>query len=476
MNKKFTFLKVVGVFLMGMFLSFSGFAQVTTSAITGFVVDEAKESMPGAVITATHLPSGTVYRTASRTDGSFTLPGLRTGGPYELKVEFVGSKPTTLNDIYLELGTPFSVNVVLREDNTLLDEVVVTAASRTATDKNGVSTVFNNRVLTSMPTISRSISDFTRLTPQANGNSFGGRDGRLNNLTVDGANLNNNFGLSSDPMPGGGNTPVSLDAFEEVSVNISPYDVKQGNFTGGNIAAITKSGTNEYKGTVYTYFRDNLKHIGYKALGEDINKPGGAEKTTIYGGSIGGPIIKNKLFFFVNAEFENKPPAGGITWVPTGGSGGGNVSSVTVGDLQRVSDYVKGLGYDPGVFDNFPAFKNEARKFLGKLDWNVSTKHKLTLKYSDFLGTQDNLPSQSANIGGTLSTSPTGSISYGPKFSQTAMAFSGTMYSMREIVKSGALELNSIFNSRLSNQFLATLTKITSDKPVRVACSLLWIS
>lgn len=416
--------------------------------------------MAGATIKATHLPSGTVYSTIAQKGGSYSLSGMRTGGPYKVEIGFVGQKPIFFENIYLELGDAYNLSVVLETDKAELTEVVVTGSKkRGAVEKNGASTVLDNRLINSLPTISRSITDFTRLTPQAVGNSFGGRDGRYNNITVDGANLNNNFGLSTEPLPGAGNNPISLDAIEQVSVNLSPFDVKQGNFTGANIAAVTRSGTNTFRGTVY-HFWQNDKMIGDKVRDQKAAKP--ATQSKIFGGSLGGPIIKNKLFFFVNAEMEEKPPASGITWTPTGGSGVGNVSNVTVADLQRVDQYVRSFNFDPGVYDNFPAFKNENRKILAKVDWNINDKHKLTLKYSDFKGQQDFQPSSSGNIGGTFGGAQ-GAV-YGNKFSQTAMAFSGTTYVQDDIVRSASLELNSKFNNRTSNQFLITQTKTSSDK------------
>jgi hypothetical protein len=440
---------IVSPFVMG---------QVTTSTITGTVKTGEKDYLVGATITATHIPSGTVYTTISKKDGIFILPGLRVGGPYQVKIDFVGQKSVVFDNITLQLGEAYNINAVMGINEVELSSVVVSArAKKAATDKGGMSTVVNNRIITTLPTISRSITDFTRLTPQANGTSFGGRDGRYNNITVDGANLNNNFGLSTDPLPGGGNNPVSLDAIDEVSVSIAPYDVRQGNFTGANIAAITKSGTNTFHGTAYG-FEQSDKLRGSKVAGVSASNP--SFKSKVYGGSIGGPIIKNKLFFFVNGEYEKKPPAAGISWTPTGGSGTGNVSAVPVDSLKAVSDYLKSTyDYDPGVYDNFPAFKNENRKFLGKIDWNISKKQKLSVKYSDFKGTQDFQPSQSGSIGGTYS-----GITYGPKFSSSAMAFSSTLYQQEDIVKSGSIELNSNFTSRISNQFLATFSKIQSDK------------
>jgi len=451
-------LKRLTILLFAVSASFFSFSQVTTSSMTGTIKDNNGQLLAGATVTATHVPSGTVYSTISSRDGVFNLQGLRVGGPYQVKIDYVGLKSAIFENVILQLGEPYNINAQLNLSEQVLENVIVsTRARKAATENQGMSAVINSRLLNTIPTISRSITDFTRATPQANGNNFGGRDARYNNITVDGANLNNNFGLSSDPLPGGGNNPVSLDAIEEVSVSLAPYDVRQGNFTGGNIAAITKSGTNTYHGTAYTYWQ-NRGLEGWKVAGATAAHP--LFKSRVYGGSLGGPILKNKLFFFVNGEYEKKPPSAGITYSPTGGSGTGNISSVTVADLQAVSDYLKNnFNYDPGVFDNFPAFKNENHKLLGKIDWNVSRKHKLTLKYSDFKGTQDFQPSQSGNVGGTFS-----GATYGPKFSPSAMGFTSVLYQQVDIVRSGALELNSHFTNKISNQFLATFTKIQSDK------------
>ena len=404
-------LKRLSIMLLAISASFFGFAQVTTSSITGTVKDNNGQPLAGATVTATHVPSGTNYSTLSSKDGVFSLQGLRVGGPYQVKIDFVGLKSAIFENIVLQLGEPYNVNAELSISEQVMENVIVASRTRRAApEKAGMTSVINNRLLTTLPTISRSITDFTRATPQANGNSFGGRDARYNNITIDGANLNNNFGLSTDPLPGGGNNPISLDAIEEVSVSLAPYDVRQGNFTGGNIAAITKSGTNNIHGTAYAYWQNqNLR--GDDIAGQKASNPKFVSK--VFGGSIGGPIIRNKLFYFVNGEYETKPPQAGITWTPKGGSGEGNVSDVPVDSLQKVDNYLRNnLKYDPGVYDNFTAFKNENHKILGKIDWNISTKHKLTAKYSDFKGTQDFQPSQSGNIGGTFA-----GATYGPKFS-----------------------------------------------------------
>ena len=303
-------------------------AQVTTSSISGSVKQNSGEALVGATITAVHQPTGTKYITVSKKGGTFTLPGLRSGGPYTLTIEFVGFKKQAIEGITLTLGDDYTANIGMESANVVMTTVVVSGRSSAANIKTGASTNVGQRQIVTLPTISRSITDFTRLTPQSNGNAIAGRDGRYNNFTVDGANLNNNFGLSTDPLPGGNSQPISLDAIEEVSVNIAPSDVRQSNFTGGNIASITKSGNNLYKGTIYGYYR-NQDYIG-RNIG-DLKLPvQPSSKSTVYGAGIGGPIIKNKLFFYVNGEIEKRVLPSGITFYPSGGSGTGNVSNVKV--------------------------------------------------------------------------------------------------------------------------------------------------
>ncbi len=454
--------KTVQLLFVLLLFPFAMMAQVTSSSITGNVLSSKNEPLEGATITATHLPSGSAYTTVTKKGGSFTLSSLRIGGPYTLTVSYVGLTPQVIKDIELSLGEPYNVNVVLDNDAKDLSTVVVSATtSRLVRDKTGASTNINSRMLTTLPTISRSITDFTRLTPQANGNSFGGRDGRYNNIQVDGANLNNNFGLSTDPLPGGGTNPISLDAIEEISVNIAPYDVRQANFTGANISAVTKSGTNTFKGSAYHYFR-NQSYNGLRVGNAKLPDPQDSYNK-IYGATLGGPIIKNKLFFFAAYEYEERSAVLNY-FTPTGGSGAGNVSAVPIDSLKKLSDYlISKYNYDPGAYDNFTTgvpIKNH--KILGKIDWNISKAHKLTLKYSELVSSSNSLPSQSGGINGASSQSSI--ITYGPKFSPTAMAFGNSIYTTNDIVRSGSMELNSNFKGKFANQLLATVTKISTTK------------
>ncbi len=437
-------------------------AQVTTSGITGTVKDPKGESLEGATVTAVHLPSGTKYVTRSTSGGNFNLQGLRPGGPYKVTIDFVGYKSQVVDGFSLILGDSYNINAEMSVSTTDLSIITVTGRRRASRDRTGASTNIGTVQLATLPTITRSITDFTRLTPQSNGTSFGGRDNRMNNVTVDGANLNNNFGLTSDLLPGGGN-PISLDAFQEISINISPFDVKQSGFTGAGVSAITKSGTNTFHGSLYGSYR-NESFGGTNIAGTKLPNPA-ATNNKIYGATIGGPIIKDKLFFFINGEME-KANAPGVTYVPKGGSGNGTVSSVPVDSLRMLSNYLQSqYHFDPGVFDNFPNFASDNHKILVKVDWNISTSHKLTVKFSDFKNTGYALISPSGGINGASSQSSI--VSYTPapgRFGPNAMGFQNINYSTLDKVRTGSFELNSNFNGRSSNQFLATVTNISSIK------------
>lgn len=445
-------------------------AQVTTSSISGVVKTADGQPIEGASLVAVHTPSGTQYSTLAKKGGVFTLPGLRTGGPYTLKISFTGLKVETVNDIYLLLGEPFVINPTLIDESKVLSEVVVNSLKKKSSgDKSGgASTVINQRMLNSLPTISRNITDFTRVTPQANGTSFAGRDGRFNNTQVDGANLNNNFGLSSDPLPGGGASPISIDAIEEVSVNIAPFDVRQSGFTGAGINAVTKSGTNTLKGTVYGLYRNqdfNGLNVGSVKLPAQVKS-----SNQIFGATLGGAIIKNKLFFFASYEEEERSQPG-IAFTPRGGSGAGNVSNTSVDSLNKFANHLRtAYGYDPGSFDNFPNFTAKNTKILAKIDWNINNNHKLTLKYSDLTSFND----QQLN-GSSIPNNPTftpagasGSISRLPnnRFSLNSMSFANSNFKFKDVVRTGSLELNSNFGGRFSNQFIATFSKIQATRSI----------
>ena len=461
--------KIFGFLLLVLAGPFVLQAQVTTSSITGFVKSNTGEPLESATVSARHEPSGTVYTTLTQKDGNYTLLNARVGGPYSVTVEYVGYLPQTIEGIQLSLGEPQIVNVVLSQKENVLQEITISGLGRPAAAKTGVSTVFNSRQIATLPSVSRSVSDITRLTPQANGDNFAGKDGRFNNLRVDGANLNNNFGLSSDPLPGGGASPISIEAFDEISVNIAPFDVRQTGFTGAGLNIITKSGTNTFHGSAYGFYRDqNLQgiHAGKVTLERTPSK----NKT--YGASLGGPIIKDKLFFYVNAEWEEAARPNPNDWVPTGSSAIGRQSAAPKDSLDKFKQHlISKYGYDPGIYDNRPNFVDENRKFLAKIDWNISEKHKLVLKYSDFKAS-DNSPLNSTSVpngGGfrIVDNSVTPPVVGGrnsrlpnSRNGNQSIGFTNSDYATDHIVQSGTIELNSNLSSRMSNQLLLSYTHI----------------
>ena len=442
-------------FLMAIMLSVTtAMAQITTSSMSGKVTMQGSgEEVIGATVQVVHEPSGTRYNAVSNVDGRFSIQGMRTGGPYTVTVSYIGFLPKSYKSIILQLGENFDLNVEMSEDANELQEVVVTGSkSKFSAEKTGASTNINSAQIVNLPTVSRSITDVTRLSPYGgSGMSFAGADGRNSNFTVDGANFNNNFGLS-DGLPGGGN-PISLDAIEELQVVVSPYDVRQTNFIGGGVNAITKSGTNTFKGSAFIYHRnENLR--GDAIDHQTIDGAREKDQSTTYGFTLGGPIIKNKLFFFVNGEMI-KTPTVVNRWK---GSRDGYadetnyISRTTTSDLQTVSNYVLGkYGYDTGSFDSFPADESNY-KLLARLDWNINDMHHLAFRYNYTKNRSWRTPNASSMDGGTRSAYA--------RMSLYSMSFANSMYSMDNNVHSFSLDLNSRFSANLSNQFLATYSKL----------------
>ena len=449
-------------FLVAMLLTLSltGMAQITTSSMAGKVTldNENGEEVIGATVVAVHEPSGTRYTAVTNTTGRFSINGMRTGGPYEVTVSYIGFQPKTLKGITLQLAETYNLAVWLSEDANELAEVIISGkASKFAAEKTGAATNITSAQITNLPTVSRSITDVTRLSPYGgNGMSFAGADGRTANFTVDGANFNNNFGLSSN-LPGGGN-PISIDAIEELQVVISPYDVRQTNFIGGGVNAITKSGTNTFKGSAYVY------HKNENMQGDAVKRqqiPGAREKaqTTTYGFTLGGPIIKNKLFFFANGEMV-KTPTVVNRWR---GSEDGRedvvnyISRTKNSDLEAVSNYIGSkYGYNTGSWTSFPADESNY-KLLARIDWNITDRHHLALRYNFTKNRYWSAPNATSMDGGTRMS--------GARMSQYSMSFANSMYAGDNKIHTFSIDLNSRLTDNLSNQFLATYSKM--QDPVR---------
>ncbi|MDX9930825.1 MAG: carboxypeptidase regulatory-like domain-containing protein, partial [Bacteroidales bacterium] len=428
--------------------------QVTTSSLTGKVTEENGDPMAGATIVATHMPSGTIYGAVANSAGIYSIQGMRPGGPYTVNVSFVGYKTQSFTEITLSLGENTNLNSTMVSTTTAMTEVTVIgyATSKFSTTQTGAVTNLTNTQIANMPTVSRSIIDVTRLSPYGgNGMSFAGSDGRTANFTVDGANFNNNFGLSS-ALPGGGN-PISIEAIQELQVVIAPYDVRQTNFIGGGVNAITKSGTNTFKASAYVFHRnENMR--GDAVNGMQIAGARAVDRNTTYGFTFGGPVIKNKLFLFVNGEIAKTPTVVNRWRASTDGDADADnyISRTTESDLQTVSDYVKSeYGYETGSFTDFPADENNY-KLLARLDWNITDKHRLALRYNYTKNLYWNPPNASSMDAGTRMSEA--------RMSQASMSYANSMYSMNNLVHSFSFDLNSRLTDNLSNQFLATFSKL----------------
>lgn len=443
--------------LLFLFMLLVGFttammAQITTSGMSGKVTADG-EDVIGATIEVVHVPSGTKYQAVTNAKGMYAINGMRPGGPYRVKVSYIGYQSKSFDNVSLQLGQTYNLNVGLNEDAQQLGEVVVNAkATKFTTEKTGASTNIDNQMLQSMPSVSRSITDYTRLSPYGgNGMSFAGADGRTANFTVDGADFNNNFGLSS-ALPGGG-SPISIDAIQEMQVVISPFDVRQTNFVGGGVNAITKSGTNTFRGTAYVYHQ-NEQMRGDAVDGEQIAGAREKDRTTTWGMTLGGPIIKDKLFFFVNGEMK-KIPTVANRWRGSedGVADADNyLSRTTLADLEKVSNYVRDkYGYNTGSWTSFPADKNNY-KLLARLDWNITNQHRLSLRYN-YTKNQNWLAPNASSMDG-------GSRSAYARTSEMAMSYANSMYSMDNNVNSFSFDLNSRFTNDLSNQLLVTYSKL----------------
>ncbi len=449
MNKK---LKTLLFFLM-LVVTMSIDAQVTTSALGGVVVDENSAPLMGATIEVKHIPSGTTYAVGANIEGRFIIQGMRPGGPYTMKISFLGYRTKIINDISLQLNETYNVAVDMVPSDNVLDDVVVTAEKTKFTaEKTGATTNINSKQMSTLPTISRSITDVVRLSPYAgSGMSFAGGDGRSTNFTVDGANFNNNFGLD-DKLLGGG-SPISLEAIDEMQVVIAPYDVRQTNFVGGGLNAVTKSGSNTFTGTAYTYhYNEDMRgnRIGGNELGNR-----GVDSKHVYGVSIGGPIIKDKLFFFANFEYQKIPTVATEWKASTDGNGdaGNYISRTTLSDMERVSKYVADkYGYDTGSWTDFPADESNM-KLLARIDWNINRNHRLALRYNYTKNQYWNEPN------GNSTDASFRNRNYN-RMSVMSMAFANSMYSQDNVVYSFSGDLNSRFGNNMSNQLLVTYTNI----------------
>lgn len=418
--------------------------QTTTSSIKGIVKSSSAELLPGANVLAIHTPTGSKYSALSNADGRFNILNMKIGGPYKVVVSFIGYQNQEFNDVYLELGKAFSLDVLLNDESQKLEEVKVVSSKNKVFEsgRTGAETTIGRRELAALPSISRSAEDFTRMEPSASGGSFGGRNDQYNSYSLNGAVFNNPFGLDA-ATPGGqtGSQPISLDAIDQIQVATAPYDVTLSGFTGASVNAVTKSGTNEFHGTAYSFFR-NQDLTGSKIKGEKIFVP--SLEQTQAGVSIGGPIIKDKLFFFANYEIDKRSDLGS-NFVANDGNGttGINESRVLETDLMNVSNALSTLGYNTGAFQGF-THNSDSNKGIVKLDWNINDNHKLAVIYN-FLNASKDKPAHPTALG---FRGPNASI----------LQFEKSGYQINNELDSFLVELNSKFSETVSNKLQAGYT------------------
>ena len=427
-----------------------GWSQgTTTAAMNGVISDKTGMGLPGATVIAVHTPTNTQYVVPTNSDGRFNLQNMRVGGPYTVKVSFAGYRDVQRDGVFLNLGQNLRFDVKMDDASTELTEVTVTGRRDPVMNAGhtGASTTVQRETIERLPTLNRSLSDFTRLTPQSNGNQgFGGRSNSFNNITVDGAIFNNAFGLSSTVGGQASAQPISLDAIDQIQVSIAPFDVRQGSFTGAGINVVTRSGSNKFSASVYDFYR-NQQLVGSRV--GNVNSPYTNFNLNNVGFRIGGPIVKDKLFFFLNAESErrNDPPTGNYTanrdaniTPPIGGT----VSSAKSADLDFLSNFLQTqYGYSTGPYENFN-LRSNSDKITARLDWNISQNHRFNIKYNYLKSYADIAPSTSGGINNQRAQSYFG------------MPFLSSYYTVNNNLNSIIAELNSTFgNGKYSNNLTA---------------------
>ena len=450
-----THLLPLGAALVALFLAVAApgaHAQGISAAISGTVLDAAGQPLPGATVLAVHEPSGTPYRAATRGDGGYDLRGLRVGGPYTVSASFVGFRTQTQTGLSLALAQVQTVSFALAEDGGALGEVEITAESGAVVsqDRTGASTNVGEQDIEALPTIARSLADFARLSPLTSvsnaGSSVGGRNNRYNNIQVDGATLNDVFGLAGSGTPGGqsGTQPVSLDAVEQFNVEVAPFDVRYGNFTGGLINVVTRSGTNDFRGSLRVLTR-NQDFVGTRTLpATGFGTPFPTFSENLYIGTLGGPILRNKLFFFLSGEYAASafPNETGLI-----GSGAANIFPASAETVQQFIDITQNTyGFAPGTAD-LVSNSRTSGKLLAKLDWNISGQHRFSLRHNFVRAGDDQ----------------------GNTRTQTTFDLSNRFFDFRSTQNSTAAQLYSTFGSRATNEARLVFTTIRDNRFVEQA-------
>jgi hypothetical protein len=432
---------------LGGFAASAAAQGVTTASIAGIVNDAQGQPMPGVTVVAVHQPSGSTYTAVTRGDGRYTIPGMRVGGPYEVTVSLSGFRAPAKGGISLSLGVASDVDFEMALA-AVQETVTVTATVDPvfSSTRTGAATAVARDVIASLPSISGRIGDITRLTPQANGYSFGGQDDRQNNITIDGSFFNNSFGLG-EGQPGGRTSvaPISLESLEQIQVNVAPYDVRQGGFIGASINSVTRSGTNQLTGSFYHRMRDE-SFVGTDAAGAVVNPGTFTFRNT--GAWVGGPIVRNRLFLFGNYENQlKKEPLNTLVANQGGEPIGGNITRVLASDLEQLSSFLQSkFGYATGGYQNL-SNETPAKRYLLRADYNLTNANKINFRYTQLNSSTDSAPSTS------------GSAGYGRQFNvNSGMFFEGSTYSILENIKSGVGEWTSVLGGTMSNSLIVGFT------------------
>ena len=458
----YTMKKLFTLFL-AMAASIAMMAQVTTSSISGTVVNEGDQFLQGATITATDLSTGASYNGVTDVKGVFRLQNLRPGGPYSLSIHMMGYHPQTVDDIKLGIGENLSLNVKMIVEDVSLTEVTISAEAPEVSHSQGGVTHIDAEQISTLPTVTRSINDVLSLSPLASSTSLGlaigGGNFRQSYVTVDGAAFHNAYGIGSN-LPAGG-TPITLDALESVSIDVAPYDVRQSGFVGGSVNAVTKSGTNQLHASVYDYFT-NDKLIGTRFGHKDAlgNYPDklllGKSLLNTVGFSVGGPIVKNKLFYFINFEYETDIAAGQMRYArkDENAEWGGDTqyNRPTEAKMDEIRQYlIDNYKYDPGEYQNY-SLSAPDYKLMARLDWNINDNNRFNIRYTTVRHQVFSAPSNSIT---PLSSSLYNKNVYG-RGSIYSLYFESSNYIQQQNFSSVAAELNSRFlYGRLTNTLRA---------------------
>ncbi|CAD0327793.1 TonB-dependent receptor [Xanthomonas hortorum] len=364
------------------------FAQSTSAGVAGVVTSSAGQPVPNAEVTITHVESGTVSRATTDASGRYNARGLRVGGPYTITITASGAGNTTREGVYLNLDKVNQVDAALGGDLATLGTVQAIAGNYGSAifsaNKMGTGTNVTREEIESLPSINRNLQDYVRLDPRVaqtdkarNEISIAGQNPRYNAIRVDGISTNDAFGLESNSLPTP-RQPFSMDVIDEISVDVANYDVTISGGTGGVINAVTKSGTNEFHGSVYGTYREN----DWSGKNQNDIRPQLFDRELTYGLTLGGPIVKDKLFFFANYEkYKGKGVFTGNSGFGPTGSGASNTVNITQAQVDEIADISRNVyGFDPGTL-TLPALDSDSEEKGFKLDWNISDKHRGSFRY-----------------------------------------------------------------------------------------------